>query len=138
MRAFIPPELTAESEPFWRSGSEGRLLIARCRACGLFLHPPRPACRRCRSMDIGHQPVSGRGTVHSVTSVHHGFVAGVDLPYLVALIELDEQPGLRLLTNVVECAPEQVHIGMRVSVVFEPVEGADGVSLPRFRPEDGR
>ena len=89
-------------------------------------------------MDIGHQPVSGRGTVHSVTAVHHGFVPGVDLPYLVALIELDEQPGLRLLTNVVECAPEQVHIGMRVSVVFEPVEGVDGVSLPRFRPEDGR
>jgi uncharacterized OB-fold protein len=75
--------------------------------------------------------------VHSVTAVHHSFVPGVDVPYTVALVELDEQPGLRLLTNVVDCAPERVRIGMRVGVVFEPVDGADGVSLPRFHPEDG-
>ena len=86
-------------------------------------------------MDIGHQPVSGRGTVHSVTAVHHGFVPGVDLPYLVALIELDEQPGLRLLTNVVECAPEQVHIGMPVHAVFVPFAGRDDIAAPHFQPD---
>ena len=134
MRAFIAPELSAESEAFWRGCGEGRLMIARCRACGLYLHPPRPACRRCRSMDIGSEQVSGRGRVHSVTVVHHAFVPGIEVPYSVAIVELEEQAGLRLLSNVTGCAPEDVRIGMRVSAVFEPIEGADGIALPRFAP----
>jgi uncharacterized OB-fold protein len=134
LRAFIPPELTADTERFWRGCAEGRLVVARCNACGLLLHPPRPACRRCGSMDIGEQQVSGRGRVHTVTVVHHAFVPGVEVPYTVAIVELEEQPGLRLLSNVTGCDAGEVRIGMEVVAVFDAIEGAEGIALPRFVP----
>lgn len=136
MQPFIPPELTVDTEPFWRGCAEGVLRIARCRACGLYLHPPRPACRRCRSMDVAPEKVSGRGTVHTFTVVHHAFIPGVEVPYVVAVVELDEQAGLRLLTNIVECDPAAVRIGMPVEAVFTPISGVEGVAVPQFRPSE--
>jgi uncharacterized OB-fold protein len=77
--------------------------------------------------------VSGRGTVVAATVNHKAWAPGDDAPYAIALVEIDEQPGLRLMTNVVGCAPEAVHIGMRVRVRFEahgdvwiPLFEADG------------
>lgn len=136
MQPFIPPELSAESEPFWRACAEGRLLLARCRACGLYLHPPRPACRRCRSMDIAHVEVSGRGVVHTFTAAHHAFVPGMEVPYIVAIVELEEQPGLRILSNVVGCDPDAVRVGMPVHAVFTAIAGTEGVGVPQFRPDE--
>ena len=85
-------------------------------------------------MDIGEQQLSGRGRVHSVTVVHHAFVPGVEVPYTVALVELEEQPGLRLLSNVVGCDVDEVRFGLEVEAVFDAIEGADGIALPRFVP----
>jgi uncharacterized OB-fold protein len=76
------------------------------------------------------QPVSGRGTVYSFT-VNHQPWDGTRDPYLIAVIELDDQPGLRLMTNLVNVAVEDIRIGMRVQVVFEH---HDEVSIPLFEP----
>jgi len=135
VQPFIPPELTPDTEPFWRGCAQGRLLITRCTVCGLYLHPPRPACRRCRSMDVAPVEVSGRGAVHSYTLAHHAFIPGMEVPYVIAIVELDEQPGLRMMTNIVDCDPESVVIGMRVSVLFAPVAGRDDIAVPHFRPD---
>jgi len=118
--------VTDETRFFWEAGRDGTLLIARCRACGFFSHPPYPRCPCCTSAEVGPAAVSGRGTVYSFT------VKGTsDLPTVIALVELDEQLGLRLLTNVVDCDPASVRIGLRVQVRFVAL---GDVWLPVFTP----
>jgi uncharacterized OB-fold protein len=77
-------------------------------------------------------PMSGRGTVFSYCVMHMPLVAGFAPPYVVAEVELEEQPGLRVTTNILHCPIDAVRIGMAVVVTFEDREG--GVSLPQFEP----
>jgi hypothetical protein len=113
------PDPSAESTPFWTGGANRHLLIHRCNACTRFFHPPAPACFRCRSMDIAPAPVSGRATVATYTINRHRWYEGFPAPYVIAIVELDEQPDVRLTTNIVECPIDDVRIGMRVEVRFE-------------------
>jgi len=87
-------------------------------------------------MDVAPVEVSGRGAVHTFTLAYHTFIPGLEVPYVIAIVELDEQAGLRMLTNIVDCDPQTVAIGMRVRAVFTPVEGREGVAVPHFRPDD--
>jgi acetyl-CoA acetyltransferase/uncharacterized OB-fold protein len=127
------PALEPESEHFWRSCREGRLEISRCRACGWYVHPPRPVCPRCQSRDLGWEPVSGRATLVSYTVNHQRWFPGMEVPYTIGLAELLEQPGLRLTTNVVGCQTDAVHIGMALRVRFE--NASDEIALPLFEPD---
>ena len=78
--------------------------------------------------------MSGRGTVATFTVNHQPWEPGLTVPYVVAIVELVEQAGLRLTTNIVNCPPEQVRIGMPVRLTF--VRDED-VYLPMFAPDDG-
>ncbi|EFC86678.1 Zn-ribbon domain-containing OB-fold protein [Parafrankia sp. EUN1f] len=127
----VAPPLTERTAPFWTSGADGVLRIAHCRDCGRYLHPPRPVCPACRGRDVGFDPVSGRGTVWSWTLNRYQWVPSMPPPYLVADVELVEQPGLRLLTNVVDCPPERIHVGLPVRVCFSQ---AGDAYIPLFRP----
>jgi uncharacterized OB-fold protein len=128
------PVVDALTEPFWNGAREGRLVIQRCANCGLFIHLPRPVCRRCQSFDLGYEAVSGRGVVYSFTQTykpfHPFFVDRV--PYLVASIELEEQPALRVLSNLVRVAEPDVSFGMAVMVEFASLS-AD-LTIPVFAP----
>jgi len=128
------PELTPENRHVWTSGATGRLLISQCAACGYWVHPPGPVCPRCRVRGITPREVSGRGTVATFTVNHQPWEPGLTMPYVVAIVELVEQAGLRLTTNIVNCPPEQVRIGMPVRLTF--VRDED-VYLPMFAPDDG-
>ncbi len=123
------PLLTADNRAFWQGGQQGELLITRCRECAKWFHPPAPVCPRCGSTRVGPEPVSGRGTVLSFTVNHQAWTPDLDAPYLVVIVELDEQSGLRLVSNLVDLAPEEATIGMRVRVVFHQCED---VWLPLF------
>jgi uncharacterized OB-fold protein len=125
------PAITPENAAFWRGGESGRLLIARCADCGLYIHPPRPVCRNCLSRNVGPAHISGEGTIATYTVNHQAWRPGMRVPYVVAIVELDEQSGLRLTTNIVNVAPDAVRIGQRVRVVFER---QDDVWLPFFEP----
>ena len=125
------PELDFENRAFWTGGAEGELRIARCRACGLWLHPPQPVCRACHSTDIDHQAVAGTGRVFTFTVNRQPWLPGLDVPSVLAIVELDEQAGLRVFTRLVEVEPDTVAIGLRVMVRFEAV---DDVWLPLFAP----
>lgn len=103
-------------DEFWSAGAKGVLCIARCSMCERWLHPPRPVCPGCRGRDIAREAVSGLGTVWSYTISRIGW-AGLEPPYVVAEVELEEQVGLRVLTTVVDS--DELRIGMRVSVRFE-------------------
>jgi uncharacterized OB-fold protein len=126
------PRVDATNEHFWRSGREGELWILRCRSCGCWIHPPSPRCPACLSKDVAPEAVSGLGTVHTFTLNHQPWVPAPDHPYAIAIVTLDEQDDLRLMTNVVNCPAESVHVGMRVRVVFE--SHGDDVWFPLFEP----
>ena len=125
------PTISLRTAPYWQSGSDGRLRIARCIDCEQFIHPPRPICPRCLRQDIEFAPVSGRGIVYSYTINRYAWTEKIREPYVVAEIDLMEQPGLRLIANIVDCPVDQVTIGMNVAVTFEAVED---LWIPLFRP----
>lgn len=119
---------------FWTMGGDGRLRFLQCTACRYYIHPPASYCPQCGGRDGAPQPVSGRATLYSYT-VNHQPWDGDDTPYVVAVVELAEQPGLRLMTNIVGVTPEQVYIGMPLEVTFED---HDRIHLPLFRPAASR
>jgi uncharacterized protein len=124
------PELEAGSRFFWESGADGGLRILRC-TCGRFQHPPLPRCPACGSRDVQPVRVSGRGKVASLTINVQPWRPGLKLPYVFAAVELEEQRELYVFTNIIDCAPEVVRIGLPVEVTFE--RQVD-VYLPMFRP----
>ncbi len=128
------PEITAQNQHFWKSGATGSLEILCCKACSTWIHPPAPICPACLSRDVEPRAVSGRATLASFTVNHQPWIPGFDPPYVVALVELPEQAGLRLTTNLIDCAPEDARIGMPVEICFDEY---DGVWIPLARPAAG-
>jgi uncharacterized OB-fold protein len=126
------PEVTPQNEHFWCGGADGELRFLRCGDCRHYVHPPAPLCPECLSRNLAPEAVSGRAVVHTYTVNHQPWIPGFDPPYVVAIVELPEQAGLRLTTNLVRCESEDVAIGMPVRVVFEDL--GDGVFLPLFEP----
>lgn len=125
------PAIDADNRSFWTGGAQGKLMIARCASCRNYVHPPLPFCPACEGRDVLPEAVSGFGTIFSYTVNHKAWLPGLPVPYVLALVELDEQEGLRLPTNIVACNPEDVRIGMRVAVQFEAVAE---ISVPLFGP----
>jgi uncharacterized OB-fold protein len=123
------PQLDAESEAYWASLAAGTLAVCRCQSCGLWMHPPLERCRGCGG-ETTLEPVSGHGAVFSFIVVRHASVPGHAPPYVVAVIELDEQAGLRL-TGIVHAKPDSVAIGAAVQARIEPI-GDSGFSAPAF------
>lgn len=129
--ARILPAIDIDSRPYWTSGEHGVLAIFRCAKCAYYVHPPAPFCPRCESRDVGPQAVSGRGSVFSFTINHKQWVPGLAVPYVLGLVTIEEQDDVRLVTNIVGCAPQEVTFGMAVEVMFEP---AEDLWVPLFRP----
>ena len=127
----VPPPLTGRTQDFWTAGTEGVLHICRCCECGRYQHPPLPVCPSCHATSLKLDPVSGRGQVWSWTVNRYQWVPSMPPPYIVVEVELVEQPGLRLLSNLIECRDDSVRIGMDVEVCFAE---ADGRFIPLFRP----
>lgn len=127
------PAADAETLPWWEAAAAHRLVVQQCTACGATRHPPRPVCARCRGLAHEWHELSGRGTVHTYTIVHRAFVPSLAdrLPYVVVVVELEAGGGARLLSNLVDCDPPAVRIGMAVEVVWEDM--GPGLAVPRFR-----
>jgi uncharacterized OB-fold protein len=118
------------TEPFWEAAKQRRLEVPQCADCGSFRMPPTPFCPNCRSRAINWVELSGEATVYSFAVVH-GFPGMPDLLLLPAVLDLPDAPGARLVSNIVDVAPADVAIGMRVRVDFSPI--AEGWMLPIFR-----
>lgn len=123
------PALTPDSRPFWQGGASGQLLLHFCTPCQRYFHPPGPLCPHCSSTAVAPRAVSGAGTIVSYTINYQPWAADLPVPYVIAIIELPEQPGLRLLSNIINSDPHSVAIGQRVQVRFEP---CDDIWLPLF------
>jgi uncharacterized OB-fold protein len=132
----VLPAVTVDNEHFWRGGAAGELRLLRCDDCGTWIHPPHPRCPECLSTAVRPRATSGRGTVLTWTINRQPWYPGLEPPYVVAIVELREQAGLRLTTNIVGVAPDEVDFGMSVRVTFEEYPDGDGaVWLPFFEPD---
>jgi uncharacterized OB-fold protein len=133
------PDITwPQAREYWEGAKNHELRIQRCSDCGTFRWYPKPMCPQCRSMRAQWAKVNGTGKVFSYTIGYRGF--GNDwlkdrLPLIVAVVALDEIPHVRLLTNILECTPEEVRVDLPVEVTFEDV--TRDVTLPQFKPIRG-
>ena len=126
------PTMDQDSAFFWEGVEKGELRIQRCSACKALRHPPRPTCPRCLSFDWDSLLASGNGAVYSFIVHHHPPVYGFEIPFAIALIELEE--GTRIVGNLPGVPPEKVRVGMPVEVSFARV--ADEWTLPQWRPKE--
>lgn len=134
------PELDEDSAPFWAAGVRGDLAIQACGSCGRLRFPPRPMCPHCRSLAGTWRVLSGRGRIWSWVLAHPPLLPAfaVFAPYNVVTVELEEDPGIRIVGNLVaepgaridSVDPAGIRIGAPVQVAFERV--ADDVALPRW------
>ncbi len=120
---------------FWDGAREHRLLIQRCDDCGRFQHPPEPVCHHCLSFSLGAGEVSGRGTIYSfevATQAFHPWFAD-KIPFVIAVVELVEQPNLKLITNIVGADPDSadIQVGADVAVTWHQLD--EEFTLPVFR-----
>jgi uncharacterized OB-fold protein len=128
------PALDDHNRAFWTGGANGQLHIAFCARCGVWVSPPAADCPDCGGV-LQPRPVSGRGTVFTYTINHQPFNPTVPVPYVIAIVELEEQADLRIATNIVDCEPDSVHIGLPVEVRFErQAVGEESVYMPVFAP----
>lgn len=125
------PAIDRDTEHFWKGGAEGKLLIERCNACHYLVHPPTGFCPKCESRDTAPHAVSGRATITSCTINHKQWMPDLPVPYVLALVSLEEQDDVRLATNIVDCDPNAAFIGMKVMVRFEQ---SQDLWVPLFAP----
>lgn len=114
---------------FWTGGQDGALHLLRHRETGRFIHPFWPVADDDPLLES--VPVSGRGTVFTYTVNHQAYNPAVQPPYVIAIVQLEEQEDLRIATNIVDCDPQDVTIGMAVQVRFE---AQGGLFIPVFVP----
>ena len=126
----LQPPLGHDNQWWWEGIARDELLIQKCSSCGQLRHPPAPMCPKCQSLEWETQVASGKGQVHSFTVMHYPKFPGFEYPFVAALIDLEE--GTRIVSNVVDVDPGEVHIGMPVVCSVEKVD--EEMKLPLFRP----
>jgi hypothetical protein len=125
------PEPDEASAPFWEGSLRGELRLMKCKRCGIARLPSRKHCDDCLSEEFDWIAASGRGTLRTFGVMHQRYHPGFaeELPYVVAIVELEEGP--RLPTNLVELANVEPYVGMPLRVAWERY---DDVALPKFKP----
>lgn len=118
------------TEPFWSAAAGRRLVRPVCDRCARSFFTPQAACPFCQSLEWTYRLSSGRGSVYTFTTVHRAPVPGRAVPYVVAIVDMEE--GWQMLSNLVDCEPEAVAFGLPVEVTWseDPAHGP----LPVFRP----
>jgi uncharacterized protein len=128
------PSPGPEALPYWQAARQHQLKLPYCPACSAFFWFPRPFCPRCFSWEVEWRQVSGNGTLYTYAIQYRPQMPGfeTDLPYVTAIVQLDEGP--RLMTNLVEVEadPAAIMCDMPVEVVFTDIN--DEIALPKFRP----
>ena len=131
LAAFPGAPIDHDTKAYYRGLLARTLLINRCQDCGTWHFPPRPVCASCWSRRVVATEVSGRGVIHLLMVLHQGPGIDPQTPQPVATVELEEQPGLRVSTTIVNASREELHIGMPVELTW--IEDG-GHPSPAFQP----
>ena len=132
--ARMLPQLDDHNRAFWTGGADGQLRSRSASQCGVWVSPPAAECPDCDGA-LEARPVSGRGTVFTYTVNHQPFNPAVPVPYVIAIVELEEQADLRIASNIVDCEPDSVYVGLPVEVRFERQDVDDESRyMPVFAP----
>ena len=125
------PEISDENREFWEGAKRGKLRMQKCGACGHIRFPISHVCPKCLAKEFAWTDLSGRGEVFSYVVFHQLYNKAFekDIPYNVALVQLEEGP--RMYSNVVGVDNDAVKVGEKVEAVFDPV--TPEVTIPRFR-----
>lgn len=123
-----------DTEPFWQAAKEHKLTACQCAKCGHFRMPPSPFCPECRSTEKSWPELPGTAEVFSFAICNRNPADGSDYVYVPAVVVLDGTDGAHLVTNLYGVTAEDVEIGMRVRVGWNPIQ--DGWVLPIFEPEE--
>lgn len=124
------PAVNPDNQFWFEAAKEHRLVVQRCASCKTLRHPPGPCCPECQSFEWDTVEASGRATLYSYVVAHHPRHPAFDYPLLVAVVELEE--GTRLITNLVGVEPDDVVIGMPLTL--EWLDADPDLTLPVFRP----
>jgi uncharacterized OB-fold protein len=126
------PVPTKETQPYWDGCKQHELRVQKCAACGHHQFYPRLYCTACMSDRVEWVKTSGRAKILSYTIIYRPVTQAFagNVPYVVAMVTLDEGP--QMMTNIVGCEPEKVHIGMPVQVTFD--DWTEEISVPKFKP----
>jgi uncharacterized OB-fold protein len=129
---FDLPVIEDETRPYWEATRDRRLLIRRCRACGAAHFYPRPFCPGCWSDDVVWEEASGRATLYTHSTVYRNDLPpfGERVPYVAAVVDLEEGP--RMMTELTGIEPADAQIGMPLEVEYRNL--TDEVAVPVFRP----
>ena len=127
------PKIDERTRPHWDGNAVHELRVQRCDACGTMRFPASRWCAHCLGEKTSWQKVSGKGNVWSWCVFHRAYFKGFesDVPYPVALVELDEGP--KMYSNLVGIPRDKIRIGMRVRAVFDKV--TDDVTLVKFEED---
>jgi len=127
------PYADAETRPYWEWAKKHELRMQRCADCRQIRFPPGPMCPACNSMRDEWVRMQGTGTIYSWIVVHPPVLPAfaADAPYSVVLVQLDDDPTLRLVGTVIDIANDELAAGIPVEVVFDDV--TPDVTLPRWR-----
>jgi uncharacterized OB-fold protein/acyl dehydratase len=126
----IRPAMGHDNKWWWDAVDQGHFLIQKCEDCGVLRHPPRPMCGECQSTRWDTTPSTGEGTVYSYVVIHYPEVPGYDYPLPVVVADLAE--GVRFVSDVVDCDPSEVKIGMSLQAEIREVD--PGFKMVVFRP----
>lgn len=132
---FATVSADAWTAPFWQGAARRELLLPRCAACGHYRMPPTPFCPECRSQEIDWVHHDAGAVLYTYTIVERAIVPGMEdsLPYVPAIVEFPQAQGIRLITNMVDCAIARLRIGAPVKLAW--IEPAPGQVLPAFTLE---
>jgi uncharacterized OB-fold protein len=126
----IQPHPTPDTEEFWAHLATGRLGLCWCETCTRYVHPPLSECPTC-AQPTAVRNVSGNGTVHSFIVTRRAVLPGYPSGSVVVLVDLDDQPGLRLAAQLTGLEPDDVRVGMPVRAVVRPLPGGE-FNVPVF------
>ena len=130
-QGVIPDQLTA---PFWEAANDSRLVVQKCGECNRFQHPPAQECGKCGTGgDLRWEQVSGKGRIYNSGVVHDCPIRLLqdDQPFNVAVIMLDEDPGIQMYSHLPGTPVDDVPLGADVEVIFE--DSANGQKIPEWK-----
>ncbi len=131
LKYFYDPVWETFEDGFWQGIKQRKLVFQKCSECDTFSHPPRVRCAKCKSDKWEWVESSGKGRIYSYTVLRQEVHPAFRVPFEVVLVEMENEKGVRMISNMVDCEPDDVSIGMPVEVTFREV--TKGWALPLFR-----